>query len=253
MRLARDDDDEGKYAKASNMKARSAALTAALLVGLCLGIMASEKLYLASQEAELEPGALAAVRSRKLEVGAGGAGAAGAAGLRRMGGKPRSPLEELLRDVAPNGEVMIAISNMNLIHEQSLTLWLEVRAGGWMVGEAAGVMFAVAPPQPQYQLACCMALLTASPAPAPWLPHPHYCAAVRAAHRGPDQLAGGGHRRAAARLPAGAGHRALLPPRRHPRLSEGHGQQPRHLGHEVRNHPRVPGAGLGRAAEVGGC
>lgn len=134
MRVAHDD-DESKYAKASSVQARSAALTAALLVGLCLGIMASERLYLASQEAEVDPAALAAVRSRKLEVGAGGtaAGGGGAVSLRHVGGKPRNALEVLLREVAPKGEVMIAISNMNLIHEQTLVMWLEVRApGAWL-------------------------------------------------------------------------------------------------------------------------
>ena len=103
---------------------------AALLVGVCLGVMVSEKLYLASQEAALEPGAVEAARSRKLEVGGGGGSAAAALGARRSSGKPRNALEEILQRVAPQGEVIIAISNDNLVLEQSLVMWLEVwRAG----------------------------------------------------------------------------------------------------------------------------
>ena len=101
-------------------------------MGVCLGVMASEKLYLVSQEAALEPGAAAAAaaaRSRKLEVGGGG-GSAAALAVRRGGGKPRNALEEILQRVAPQGEVMIAISNFNLVLESSLVMWLEVGAAG---------------------------------------------------------------------------------------------------------------------------
>ncbi|PRW59143.1 Nucleotide-diphospho-sugar transferase family [Chlorella sorokiniana] len=122
MRIAMDD-TTGKN-KLSAVKSRSAALTAALLVGVCLGVMVSEKLYLASQEAALEPGAVEAIRSRKMEVGSGGSAAA-AVTTRRSSGKPRNALEEILQRVAPQGEVMIAISNYNLILESSLVMWLE--------------------------------------------------------------------------------------------------------------------------------
>jgi hypothetical protein len=116
-----DDDASGKR-KVHNVKARSAVLSAALLVGLCLGVIVSEKVYLLTQEADLPEGAVAAVRSRKLEVHADGGTA-----MRRSTGKPRNELEGILQRVAPQGEVMIAISNMNLIHERSLVMWLEVR------------------------------------------------------------------------------------------------------------------------------
>jgi hypothetical protein len=121
MRIEIDDDSTGKH-KVSNVRARSAMLTAALLVGMCLGIIVSEKVYLATQEADLPAGAVAAVRSRKLEVHASGSGS----GVRRSSGQPRNELEEILQRVAPSGEVMIAISNINLIHEHSLEMWLEV-------------------------------------------------------------------------------------------------------------------------------
>lgn len=104
-----DDDSTGK-GKASLLKHRSAVLSGALLVGMCLGVIVSEKVYLATQEDSLPDGALAAVRSRKLEVGSGGDVAAtlavggvsgGVEAIPRSTGKPRSDLETLLRKVAP--------------------------------------------------------------------------------------------------------------------------------------------------------
>ena len=38
---------------------------------------------------------------------------------------PRNELEKLLQEIAPDGEVMIVISNMNLIHSESLKMWIE--------------------------------------------------------------------------------------------------------------------------------
>lgn len=119
MRIDMEDDSTGKR-KMGALRHRSALLTGALLVGVCLGVIVSEKLYLVTQEAELPEGALAAVRSRKLEVaGDGGAVALATAGGGVSGGpdaiarsadrQPRNELEALLRQVAPQGEVMIAI------------------------------------------------------------------------------------------------------------------------------------------------
>jgi hypothetical protein len=42
-------------------------------------------------------------------------------------GKPKNELHRVLQRVAPQGEVMVVISNMNLIHQKSLVYWLEVR------------------------------------------------------------------------------------------------------------------------------
>lgn len=109
MRITVDADDSTGKHKAGAAKARGAMLTAALLVGMCLGVMVSEKLYLVSQEAELAPEAVAAARSRKLELSSGAATGGGGAVVRRAQGKPRNALEELLQRVAPQGEVMIAI------------------------------------------------------------------------------------------------------------------------------------------------
>ncbi|KAI3438461.1 hypothetical protein D9Q98_000890 [Chlorella vulgaris] len=111
----------GKH-KHTVVRARSAMLTGALLVGVCLGVLVSEKLYLVTQEADLPEGAIAAVRSRKLEVssGSGGSGV-----MPRFTGKPRSELEGILQRVAPKGEVLIAISNFDLIGDGELLMWLE--------------------------------------------------------------------------------------------------------------------------------
>jgi len=42
-------------------------------------------------------------------------------------GTPKNDLHRVLQRVAPQGEIMIVISNMNLIHQKSLVYWLEVR------------------------------------------------------------------------------------------------------------------------------
>lgn len=119
MRIDVEDDSTGKR-KVGALRHRSALLTAALLVGVCLGVIVSEKVYLITQEAELPEGAVAAVRSRKLEVAASGGAATLAAASGGVSGgpdgiprsadpQPRNELEALLRRVAPQGEVMIAI------------------------------------------------------------------------------------------------------------------------------------------------
>lgn len=128
-----DDDSQGKY-RAIGVKSRSAILSAVFIIGICLGIIVSEKAYIWAQEADTPPEALDAVRSRKLErqqqkgsglLGGGSTKHTTTDSTKRYTGKPRNDLERLLRQIAPNGEVMIAISNMNLIHETSLTMWLD--------------------------------------------------------------------------------------------------------------------------------
>lgn len=115
MRMEREEDDSTGKRKVPNLRHRSAVLSAALLVGMCLGVIVSEKLYLLTQESDLPEGAVAAVRSRKLEVAGGGGGGAsltasggvsgGWDGIPRSSGKPSNELEGILRRVAPQGEV----------------------------------------------------------------------------------------------------------------------------------------------------
>lgn len=79
----------------------------------------------------------AAGRSRKLQTGDKGGGAA-ALGV-RSSGAPRNDLERLLQAVAPQGEVLIAISNSNLLHGGELPMWIDVSgAGGWAAASCAG-------------------------------------------------------------------------------------------------------------------
>jgi hypothetical protein len=110
-----DDDSTGKH----KSPARSAVLTCSLLMGLLSGFIVSEKLYLTAHEADVPR--TAAVRSRKLEVGS-------ASRVGRLA-RPRNQLEQILQRVAPSGEVMIAISNYDLVEDGELLLWLEVRLG----------------------------------------------------------------------------------------------------------------------------
>ena len=132
MRLHDGLDDSTGKGKAAASRGRSAVLSAVFILGVCLGVVVSERLYIANQEADTPAAGLDRVRSRKMElagaavkqVAALDAGPSNPA-LRR--GKPRNALETLLRRVAPSGEVMVVISNMNLIHEHSLELWLDVR------------------------------------------------------------------------------------------------------------------------------
>lgn len=78
----------------------------------------------------------AAGRSRKLQTGDKGGGAA-ALGV-RSSGAPRNDLERLLQAVAPQGEVLIAISNSNLLHGGELPMWIDVSgAGGWTAASRA--------------------------------------------------------------------------------------------------------------------
>jgi hypothetical protein len=153
------DDSSGKQ-KANERARSSAALSTVLILGICLGFVVSEKLYLKHEEAKTTPEQLASLRSRKLEFGAAqktsssssldttsaattttttAAAAASSTepSLFVKGRTPRNDLEKILQRVAPDGEVMIAISNMNLIRSESLVLWLKgaqrMKSTNWLV------------------------------------------------------------------------------------------------------------------------
>jgi len=145
------DDSQGKYSKASGQKTRLAVLSGAFIIGICLGFLASEKAYLWAQEADTPVAALQSIHSHNNNNNA--ADSRSSLFFHSFGntdnpkgksssslttacstssnkkevytGQPRNELEKLLRQIAPKGEIMIAISNMNLIHETSLKLWLE--------------------------------------------------------------------------------------------------------------------------------
>ena len=97
------DDSSGKLHKPLQQHSRKQLLYAVLLTGVCIGFVASQHLYLHHQRWEER------VPIRQLQQIT-----------------PQSDLEGILQRIAPNHEVMIAISNYNLIREGMLTSWLEV-------------------------------------------------------------------------------------------------------------------------------
>jgi hypothetical protein len=132
------DDDDGKGKGLDLRHGRHLALTVAFAVGVCAGVVAAERLYLATNRADILAGVSA--------MGGGGADAspASAAGG-AAGGVLPAPLEpdaleksaelrELrayLEKIAPEGEVMIGVSNQNPMLEGMLDTWLEgVRGAG---------------------------------------------------------------------------------------------------------------------------
>jgi len=98
------DDPSGKHHKSSMQQSRKQVLYGVLVAGVCLGFMASQHLYMQHQR-QLDN----QVPRRRL-----------------VQKEPQSELESILQRIAPEREVMIAISNYNLIREGMLTTWLEV-------------------------------------------------------------------------------------------------------------------------------
>ena len=97
------DSPSSKHYKLSQQHSRRQVLYAVLLTGVCVGFVAAQHLYMHHQRWEEQ------VLVRQLQQSA-----------------PRSELEGLLQRIAPDREVMIAISNYNLILQGMLTTWLEV-------------------------------------------------------------------------------------------------------------------------------
>lgn len=142
------DDSSGKQ-KANERAKSSAALSTVLILGTCVGFVVAEKLYLKHEEAKTTPAQLASLRSRKLELGAAqqhnslaslattASSSTTEPSLFIKGRQPRSNLEKILQRIAPDGEIMIAISNMNLIRSESLVLWLQgaqrIQNTNWLV------------------------------------------------------------------------------------------------------------------------
>lgn len=106
MRADIDHDDTNGKVKSSHQAGRRTWSYAVLLSGFCVGFLASQLLYLQSHQQHI-PNELK--HRRQLQHGV-----------------PASELEKILQQVAPEREVMIAISNYNLIQQGMLTTWLEV-------------------------------------------------------------------------------------------------------------------------------
>jgi hypothetical protein len=97
------EDSTGK-SKFMETKTRAKVLTAAFVIGLCVGIIIAERVYIRTNVDDSTPGA---TRSLKLETST-----------------PRNSLEATLRKVAPNKEVLVGVSNRNPLYEGMLDTWL---------------------------------------------------------------------------------------------------------------------------------
>ncbi|GBF91185.1 glycosyltransferase [Raphidocelis subcapitata] len=150
-----DDDDDGGSGKgkALGSRQRSGALTTAFLLGVCLGVVVAERLYLASNRADILAAAAAAATG-PAAASAAAAGAAAPAPSRRDAGAAAAAraarageaaavaasvakdpelraLRAYLDKIAPEGEVLIGVSNKNPMLEGMLDTWLRgVRGAG---------------------------------------------------------------------------------------------------------------------------
>ena len=66
--MAKFDDSTGKQ-KAHDARGRTASMSLVLILGICLGVVVSEKVYLRNEEIKSTPAALESLRSQKLEIG----------------------------------------------------------------------------------------------------------------------------------------------------------------------------------------
>jgi hypothetical protein len=99
------EDSTGKSKFIEN-KTRAKILTAAFVVGLCVGVIISERVYIRTNVDDL-PGGASTARSLMMDSGAA-----------------RNSLEEVLRKVAPQKEVLVGVSNRNPLYEGMLDTWL---------------------------------------------------------------------------------------------------------------------------------
>mmetsp|Transcript_20288 Transcript_20288/g.61122 ORF Transcript_20288/g.61122 Transcript_20288/m.61122 type:complete len:374 (+) Transcript_20288:581-1702(+) len=120
MGADRDEDSTGK-GRFNDARSRSGLLMVALVTGICLGVVFSERLYIRFQDQD----------STVVQPANGvGSGAGASANRRKLGqmrklGKPRSELEGILQRIAPDKEVMIGISNYNLVAGGELVSFLD--------------------------------------------------------------------------------------------------------------------------------
>lgn len=103
------DDPQGKL-RATVHRSRTAVVSLVFFVGLCVGFMAAQKMYLSQHATGSVKSAVEHRRAGREQVLQGAS----------------SELGKILAKVAPSGEVMIAISNMNLIRAGTLPIWLDV-------------------------------------------------------------------------------------------------------------------------------
>lgn len=109
------DDPQGKL-RTPQAKSRGRWIAGALIVGLCLGFAISQEYYLKTY-ARGGDAIVPAWATRRQSRETGGTA------------QPNKELRRILKRIAPKKEVMIAISNANLLKEQTLATWLKVGPG----------------------------------------------------------------------------------------------------------------------------
>lgn len=109
------DDPQGKL-RTPQAKSRGRWIAGALIVGLCLGFAISQEYYLKTY-ARGGDAIVPAWATRRQSRETGGTA------------QPNKELRRILKRIAPKKEVMIAISNANLLKEQTLATWLKVGCG----------------------------------------------------------------------------------------------------------------------------
>ncbi|KAF6264156.1 nucleotide-diphospho-sugar transferase-domain-containing protein [Scenedesmus sp. NREL 46B-D3] len=133
------DDSTGK-GKMFSMRERNQVLVALFAVGMCAGIILSERLYISSNREDILRGtalpnkprsdrsagvAAAGARSAQQLAGNGLAGNTAAAAVVYPKDAQMQALERYLLQVAPNREVLIGVSNVNPLREGMLETFLK--------------------------------------------------------------------------------------------------------------------------------
>lgn len=123
------DDTTGKNKFADN-KARNRALIAFFVVGLCIGLVVAERVYISRGGSVPKPRMLQTDydkhhKAGKTQVHLAVGGADPGAITSRPDDQPaRNPLEEKLRKVAPTREVLVAVANKNTMWDGMLQTFL---------------------------------------------------------------------------------------------------------------------------------
>lgn len=144
MGVPYDDGGSGKAKSVADLRQRRQQLASVFALGALLGLMLAERLYLAANRDDILAGVSTMTRvdgaggtAGGPAGGGGGGSGAGSAGCRldhvspddvaaAIGSDPElRDLHEFLLRVAPEGEVLIGVSNQRPLQEGMLDTWLE--------------------------------------------------------------------------------------------------------------------------------
>lgn len=141
-----DDGGSGKGKIALDARQRGALLAAVFALGCCIGLVAAERIYIATNRSDILAGvsaigggarAAAAAEPAASATAAAASAPAAAAAARAEGLEPAAvaaavasdpelrSLRDYLAQIAPQGEVLIGVSNQNPMLEGMLDTWLE--------------------------------------------------------------------------------------------------------------------------------